>query len=235
VNPGTYIAIAKSASGDVSGFSNISIRAVPLPPFGAPPPLPAPPAYNLRMALTPPITVEGQFFIESSPNSTAVPDIRGARVTLTSIDAALPSPRPGSPFADGKFSVMGTTTGTFMVGVSDLPGDLYLKAARFDRTDVLEDMLNISRQPTAPLQILLGADGGSLQAAVFDRMDRPVPSIEVVLIPDISRRHRPDQYRVATSDEMGHVTFHGIPPESTRCSRGKTSSRIRTSMRISCA
>ena len=102
--------------------------------------------------------------------------------------------------------------GTFLVGVSGLPEDLYLKAARFDSTDVLEDMLDIARPPTVPLQILLGADGGHLQAAVFDRMGRPVPSIEVVLIPDISRRHRPDQYRVATSDEDGHVTFRGIPP-----------------------
>jgi hypothetical protein len=60
----------------------------------------------------------------------------------------------------------------------------------------------------------LGSDGGRLNVAVFDTKNRLREGVQVVLVPDVGRRHRRDQYRIVTSGEDGEAHFRGIPPGS---------------------
>jgi hypothetical protein len=196
VVPGSYIITAKGGLGDqeLMAFERIVLRPLLTTPRGG---------YSVTLKLSPPLALNGHFFFESSE----VLVLREARVELTAVDPDLPSPRYVAARSDGQFTLNAVVPGTYVLDVSNLPQDLYLKAARFGAEDILEKPLALEAKDAAnPLQILLGGDGGYVQIPVAKR------GAQVVLVPDTARRHRRDQYRVATADDDGVATIHGIPP-----------------------
>jgi hypothetical protein len=207
IPPGSYIAMGRTNSGELfRAFARISLRALLGIPRCA---CPLGSGYDLRLALNPEVVVNGKFFTET--NSPV--DLRRTRVSLAPSDAEFPAPAPVSAQADGQFSVAGVTPGTYHISISELPGDVYVKAARVGRIDVLEEPLTIMGQAKPePLQVQLGLDGGRITVGVVNRQNRPFGDASVVLVPDAARRHRPDQYRLATTDETGIATMRGIPP-----------------------
>jgi hypothetical protein len=204
VVPGSYILTAKSGSGDqeITTFQRIVLRPLPVTPtFG----------YVVTVTLSPPRSLDGRLFVDSSE----VIDLRDAGIALKAVDPDRPSPRSVSSRSDGQFVLNGVAEGTYVLEVSNLPNDLYLKAARFGNDDILEKPLTLeTRQAANPLQILLGADGGRMQVAAYNSKGELHPGAELVLVPDAIRRARRDQYRVVTSGENGQALLRGIPPGS---------------------
>ncbi len=200
IAPGEYIVTAKSASGDqeLMAVQRVVLRPIPYAPFVLPP------NQNLNLNLSPPLSINGRVFVES-PQPV---DLRGTNAMLTAIDAALPSPRSVPARSDGQFTLAGVVPGTYLLDLSNLPGDFYLKAARFDSTDILEKQVTLdARSGEKPLQILAGSDGGHIEVAAAE-------GAQIVLVPDAARRSRRDQYRVAVSRENGKAILRGIPPGS---------------------
>src|SRR5216117_3308807 len=92
----------------------------------------------------------------------------------------------------------GVLPGTYVLEISSLPQDFYLKAARFGADDVLEKPLTFDTGDAANrLQVLLASNGGRLQAAAFNRRGEPESGAQFVLVPDVTRHSRREQYRVA--------------------------------------
>jgi hypothetical protein len=202
VAPGSYILIAKSGSGDqeVSAFQRIEIPSVITPP---------PQGYGVSLSLVPPLAMAGRLFVESP----GVADLRGVSVALLSIDPDLPSPQSVFVRPDGQFVLDRVVPGSYVLEMSNLPQDLYLKAARFGQDDILEKPLVLSaRDEPKPLQILLGSDGGRLQATAYNGKNELHPGTQLVLIPEVARRSRRELYRLATSSEDGEATLRGIRP-----------------------
>jgi Carboxypeptidase regulatory-like domain len=202
VSPGSYILVARSGSTgqEITSFQRVEIRAVEVAPVGG---------YSVTLALSPPLSLLGGLFVESRE---AV-DLRRAIVSLISADPDMPSPPSVVPVSGNAFSVNGIIPGSYVVEVSNLPQDLYLKAARFGDDDVLEKPLMPGRrQVQPPLQILLGSDGGRLQVAAYNAKGELQSSAHFVLVPDASRRYRRELYRIATSGEDGQATLRGIAP-----------------------
>jgi Carboxypeptidase regulatory-like domain len=200
VPPGSYILMAKSGSGDqeITVFQRIVLRPVSVP-------LP----YPISLMLTSPRPVNGRLFVESRE---AV-DLRGTNVRLVSIDPDLPSPQNPFVRADGQFILNGVAPGSYVLDISNLPQDLYLRAARYGANDILEKPLTLDTRGTADaIQILLAPDGGRLQAAAYNGKGEHHAGAQIVLVPDMKRRDRREQYRVATSGEDGLASIRGIPP-----------------------
>jgi hypothetical protein len=199
VVPGSYILMARSGAGEqeLIAFQRIEIRAVP-----------SRGGYTATLGLSPPVSIGGRFFLESREAT----DLRRVTVSLTSVDPDLPSPRAVLTQPDGQFVLNGVVQGSYVVDVSNLPQDMYMKAARYGDDDVLEQPLTPKRPVTIPLQVLLASDGGRIQAAAFTAKGELYPDAHFVLVPDGARRHRRDQYRVATSGDDGQAVFRGIPP-----------------------
>src|SRR5205814_258918 len=111
----------------------------------------APPqGYGVSLNLSRPLAMAGRLFVETR----GVVDLRGASVALTSIDPDLPSPRAVFVRPDGQFVLNGVVPGSYVLEMSNLPQDLYLKAARFGQDDVLEKHLTLSaRDEPKSLQI----------------------------------------------------------------------------------
>lgn len=194
VPPGSYLLTAKSVSGnrELRAFQHIELRPLlAAPPFG----------FTATLALTPPVSVNGRLFFESAE----LEDLRQITVALVPVDPDMPVPRSVAVEPDGQFVVNGVYAGDYVLEMSNLPQDLYLKATRFGNAG-LERPLTIGAQPPAnPLQILLGSDGGHMQA-------QSQPGATFVLVPDAARRGRREQYRVAAAGDDGRVTIYGIPP-----------------------
>jgi hypothetical protein len=151
----------------------------------------------------------GRLFVESS----GIADLRRASVALLSIDPDLPSPRSVLAQLDRQFVLNGIVPGSYVLEMANLPQDLYLKATRFGQDDILEKPLTLSaRYEPKPLQILLGSDGGRLQAAAYNNKGETHSGTQFVLVPEAARRSRRELYRIATSGEDGHAVFRGIPP-----------------------
>jgi hypothetical protein len=98
-----------------------------------------------------------------------------------------------------------------------LPPDFYLKEARFDQTDVLNQPLKFTGSVPTPLDILISPKGGRIEGVVLNDKEGGiadyVANIEVVLIPN-QQRERTDLYRTAMTDKTGRFTISGIPPGS---------------------
>ena len=203
VGPGSYIVMAKGRFNgqEVTAFERIELRAM------APPP-PRPPTYDVTLKLSPQLSVNGRLFV----NAAEPLELRDATVTLTSIDPDLPSPRSVKTRMNGQFILNEVVAGRYVLDLTGLPEDFYLKAARFGEDDILEKPIGLEyRNAGFPLQILVGTDGGHLPVAAYlgESLD---PGAQFVLVPDTARRGRREQYRVATAGEDGQAILRGIPP-----------------------
>ena len=181
VLPGSYIMIAKSGSGDreITSIQRIVLRPIPYAPV-------RPPDYNSTFTLSPPFSLNGRLFVESRESI----DLHEAAVTLLSVDPDFPPPRSAPARPEGQFTLNGVVPASYVLEISNLPQDLYLKAARFG-ADILDKPLTVdTRSAATPLQILLGSDGGRLRVAVYNGKGEPYSGAQVVLVPDAVRRHR---------------------------------------------
>jgi hypothetical protein len=206
VAPGSYILTAKNGSGSqaTAAFQRIEIRPVAY----VPPPAP-PPGYNALVTLSAPLSLNGRLFAESRES----PDLRKATVSLISVDPDLPSPQGVAAQATGEFILKGVMPGSYVLEISNLPQDLYLKAARFGEDDILEKPLTLqARDAAKALQVLLGSDGGHLQAAAYNKKGELHAGAQFVLVPESTRRYRREQFRVAASGEDGVAIIRGILP-----------------------
>jgi len=203
VPPGSYILRAKSSSGDpdLLAFQRIVLRPVPANAVT--------PKYSMSLSLSPPLSISGRLFVESRE---AI-DLRGTGISLLPVDPDLPSPRGVSAQPDGQFVLKDVLPGTYVLDVSNLPQDQYVKAAQFSGKDILENPLSLGIPEAAnPLQILVGIDGGRVQVTTYDGKGEIHSGANVVLVPDVARRYRRDQYRIAISGDDGRATLRGIPP-----------------------
>jgi protocatechuate 3,4-dioxygenase beta subunit len=121
-----------------------------------------------------------------------------------------------SDFADfhgnEAFDFSDVLEGEYSVLIEDIPKDTYLKSARFGSTDVLADGLHVDSQLNGTLEIVLGADGGTVSGTVVDTRRQPAANVSVTLVPDESRRNRIDLHKTISTDASGRFTLQGVAP-----------------------
>lgn len=172
---------------------------------------------NLELTIFPPMSVPGRLSIEGH-----------ALDTLTSLDrlrVQLAPPRdapnadPGAlsysqsqPVStDGTFKLDNLVPGDYRVTVSGMPLGYYLKAARLDQTDGIDQPLHVTLSSTGTLDVVLSPKAGQIDGTLVDDKQQIVRGIQAVLMPD-RQRNRTDLYKTATSDQNGLFTLRGIPP-----------------------
>jgi uncharacterized protein (DUF2141 family) len=164
---------------------------------------------------------ERSFMLQSSPGITVTGRVapeagtmsfRSVRISLESIDADLPGPSDVAIDSNGNFSLDRVVPGDYAISLQGLDNEAYLKFASSGGLDILAKPLRIDWKSPAPLEVVLGADGGRLDGIAYDGANRVSANSAVVLVPDAARRNRPDQYRTAVSDDDGKFLLRGIPP-----------------------
>jgi hypothetical protein len=166
---------------------------------------------DLTLTMTLGVTVPMQLIVEGQELMT-IPGYENIRASFRPTSLGLPNPLQRSSFAgDGTATLSNVPVGEYRVQVSVPASDLYLKEARFDRTDILNDPWQVTSRTSGTLTLVLSPKGGQVQGDLTDALSQPVTGNQVLLIPD-QNRDRPELYKTAITDANGHFTFRGIPP-----------------------
>jgi hypothetical protein len=72
--------------------------------------------------------------------------------------------------------------------------------------------MHIDSRVTSTLEIVLGADGGTVTGSVVDTRRQPAANVSVTLIPDEGRRNRTDLYKTISTDAGGRFTLQAVAP-----------------------
>jgi hypothetical protein len=165
---------------------------------------------NVTIALSPGFPVAGRLSVEGPTQ-----DLSRMRITLRPSASGMQfgGAMPAAPVqADGTFTLQQVGQDNYRLSWNGLPRTFYVKTARLGPVDVLKDGLRVDRQPTIPLELVISANTGTVDATVMN--DRQEPSINTtfVLVPDADRRSRIDLFRTGSTDATGRLRIDGVPP-----------------------
>jgi Carboxypeptidase regulatory-like domain len=165
---------------------------------------------NVALILTPGVSVRGRLRVEGQELSTLMGFERiHVELVPTTPNEYVQLPRPMQP--DGAFSLDNVYFGEYRLRVDYPQQDVYVKEARFNAVDVLNEPLLISGPTSETLDIVLSSKAGQIDGTLVDEKLRPLPGLQAVLVPDQSR-HRIDLYKTVVTDQNGHFIIHGITP-----------------------
>ena len=146
------------------------------------------------------------------------------KLDLTELRVALEPREEGLPYfgsssgvikEDGSFTVQNaqrTANRVELWARGPLPGNYYLKSARVDGNEVLEEGLDLSAgPPRGQLELVISANGGQVEGAVL-KDGKPFSGATVTLVPEERRRERRELFKTASTDQYGRFTLRGLEP-----------------------
>jgi len=182
----------------------------------------------VRLDVTSGVNIPVKVTFEGEP-PTKLPDIRSLTPTLwrnpTLLNApAMPATRTGdSPalqnIAPGDYFVyvqplFPPLNGNYPVNRPPAWLNAYVKSMRLGNFDVLKDGLHFNSQPDATLEIVIGANPGTVEGRALDDRREPIPGAVITLFAAerSARIYRTDMYRVTSTDTSGRFQVQGLPP-----------------------
>lgn len=114
---------------------------------------------------------------------------------------------------DGSFEMKSVTGGSYrlLVGAkSNNLRDYITKSVYLDGRDVADSGFSISAGTF--LDVVISANGATIEGRVADTKGKPVAHATVVDIPSAEHRNRTDLYQQDTTDELGHFSLRGLNP-----------------------
>lgn len=159
---------------------------------------------DVQLPLVPPVQLAGRVRVEGEgplKRSGVVVNLesRYSKVTAS-----------GSPAEDGSLLLNNIVPETYELSVV-VPDGYYLKSLKFGESDLLLSRLDLSRGATGRLEVVIGADGGSIEGVVADANAQAVEAARVALIaedPDSG----PPPVKIVVTDAKGAFTMRGIKP-----------------------
>jgi hypothetical protein len=153
------------------------------------------------------ISIPGSLRVEGAP----LPATPGPRVSLRSTTVSSLAP-PLLPInADGTFTLTNVMPGEYRATVLGMPVDYFIKEARIEQTDVLNEPWVITGPVRGSLNIVVSNGAGQIEGTVTDSRLQGVPALTTVLIPD-QHRDRTDLFKTAITDQSGKFTLRGVAP-----------------------
>jgi hypothetical protein len=156
-------------------------------------------------------SIRGRLRVEGQTLA-ALGSLERLQVTLRPTTTGTTSNRHRAMTADGIFSLDNVPPNDYFTSVQPLPPGYYVKSARLDQVDALEQPLTISGPVSGTLDVLISRAAGRIDGTVVDDRGRGVPGVEAVLVPAPRMRWRRDLFRTATTDNTGRFSFAGTPP-----------------------
>jgi len=90
----------------------------------------------------------------------------------------------------------------------------FIKAVSLDGKDVTDS--GFGAEGPISLDVVVSAQGAAVEGFVLDDTDKPASDVQVVIVPDSTRRSRYDLYQIASTDYRGHFSLRRRPGESFR-------------------
>ena len=99
-----------------------------------------------------------------------------------------------------------------IVDSSSVGDDLYIDAIRSGDIDVLAVGIQVGEEAPGSLDIILKANGGTIEFTVTSDTGEAVRQAQVTLVPDTPRQQQVPLYRHCTTEAKGSCTITGIRP-----------------------
>jgi hypothetical protein len=196
LSPGNYVIVA-AGPGVASEPVRVSVRSENV---------------EVRVSLSPTANLTGRVFPER-PASVPL----GARVVLVRTGIELEQRFETVVNRDGTFALLDIPAGTFDVLMEALPAGAFVESIRHRGADGLTRPIRVDRPPPSPLEIQLGSSSLVVEGVAVDRLGRPLPGAEVVLVPGVRNpvgNLRADRYLKTIADVTGAFRITGVPPGS---------------------
>jgi hypothetical protein len=113
--------------------------------------------------------------------------------------------------AAGKFTAVNVPEARYTFQISGLPATVYVADIRQGGTSVMDSGF-VHDQSATPIQIVVDANGVTLQGKVVNSEGKPAANATVVLVPPQARRQNALLYKNVTTNETGSFTLRGISP-----------------------
>jgi hypothetical protein len=113
---------------------------------------------------------------------------------------------------DGSFEIKGVPPGTYRLSAAGKVFDgCFVKAVMLGGRDVADSGFSVSGGSYS-LDIVVGADGATVEGIAIDDKERPASDVYVVIAPSDDGRQRRDLYGWRPTDSRGHFSFTGLNP-----------------------
>ncbi len=195
VQPGTYTAMTMQMQGS---SPKMSMQTLVVPDRNV---------ENIELGVSQEATIQGKVAVDG--DAKLLPD--QFPVMLTAAGSGAMMPGNGKADKSGAFTLDHVARASFDLMLPVSPEGTYLKSVLFNDRESLGQPLDCSSLTTATLRIVLGTDGGKLEARV-SRDDKPAPNATVVLLPSDPNRRYLETVRTGSSDASGHLTLKDVPP-----------------------
>ena len=114
---------------------------------------------------------------------------------------------------DGTFELKSVPGGNYQLVVgagSNNLRDYITKSVSVDGRDVTDSGFVV--RPGTVLDVVIRANGATIEGTVIDSKGKPVAYATVVDIPSVERQTRRDLYERADTDQLGHFSLRGLKP-----------------------
>jgi len=114
--------------------------------------------------------------------------------------------------ATNSFVIKDLGDGIYFAELRGLSKDCYVKEVRYGSSSALDDGFTVARGTPASLEITISSRGATIQGSVADEDGLPAAGVQVVIVPELSRRSLHRLYKSVTTDQYGHFKIRGIAP-----------------------
>ena len=114
--------------------------------------------------------------------------------------------------AENSFTLKDVSDGAYVAEITGESKDCYIKDVHYGASTALDDGFTVTKGVLANLEITVSSRGARVQGAVADTDGLPATGVQVVLVPEESRRNLYRLYRTGTTDQYGHFEIRGIAP-----------------------
>jgi len=116
---------------------------------------------------------------------------------------------------DGTFELKNVTAGTYFLEVAgggNKARSYFLKSVIAGGRDQTDVGLRVATGSNIAIEVVLDAQGASLQGVVVDGNDQPLPNATVITAPDAEHRKQIARYGRTSTDQQGRFLLQGLTP-----------------------
>jgi hypothetical protein len=195
LQPGTYGAVTLQMQGS---SPKMSMQTLVVPDHNV---------ENVVLGARREAAIQGTVLVDGAAKVT----LEGFPISLTPAEGITVMPVFGKADKAGVFRLEAVTPAMYDLTLPFSPPGTYLRSVMFNDREALGQVLDCSAITTGTLGIVLGTDGGKVEARV-SRDDKPAPNATVVLVPADPGRRFPATVRRGVSDDTGHIALKDVPP-----------------------
>jgi hypothetical protein len=109
------------------------------------------------------------------------------------------------------FSAPDIPSAKYALHVTGLPETAYVEDIRQGAVTVFNTGLTVGSQPGMPLEIVVTANGGTIEGDVQTSDRKPARDTTVVLVPPPGDRQNAMKFKSVQTDAAGHFSMKGVP------------------------